>query len=472
MADLLKEAKIKRRNAKAALTRAGKSLHYLIESKRTRQEVRDFLSKVQEAYEALVVKHEEFTQLIEDDNEFDEQEAWLAESQDAFMSLEIHAKLYLESTEGLEKEFQVEESRSSDIENRLKNLSSSELSESSIQRSNEITSNNLVPEENSSSNDAQVVNVVDNSRDVCLSNGVAKRETCGFKMEKPKMPKFSGDVREYAIFRADFKHAIETRYSKHDCLTYLRTCLQGRPLELIKGIGSDYDAAWEYLDSIYADPRFVSDTIMQDIVKFRPIRDGEDARFCELVHLVRRCYNTLREVGLPSDLDNSHMLSIIEQKMCTDDRKVWSRDLEKTKQPATLLSLMTWMTAVMKSRMRVTALIRTSNISHSIHHVATGNKDKTKGIRDKCWICKTQTHWTDECRKFLALDPENRVKIAQENDACYSCLKRAGRDHKLSTCNRRKQCTEKEDGIQCSQYHHPLLHKRSLKLMLEQTLHR
>ena len=64
------------------------------------------------------------------------------------------------------------------------------------------------------------------------------------------MPKLSGDVREYAIFRADFKHAIETRYRKRDCLTYLRTCLQGRPLELIKGIGSDYDAAWDYLDSI------------------------------------------------------------------------------------------------------------------------------------------------------------------------------------------------------------------------------
>ena len=112
-----------------------------------------------------------------------------------------------------------------------------------------------------------------------------EKHTCGFKMEKPKMPKFSGDVREYAIFRADFKHAIETRYSKRDCLTYLRTCLQGRPLELIKGIGTDDNAAWEYLDSIYADPRVVSDTITQDIVKFRPIHDGEDARFCELVHL-------------------------------------------------------------------------------------------------------------------------------------------------------------------------------------------
>ena len=186
-------------------------------------------------------------------------------------------------------------------------------------------------------------------------------------------------------------------------------------------------------------------------MKFRPIRDGEDARFCELVHLVRRCYNTLREVGLQSDMDNSHMLSIIEQKMCVDDRKVWSRDLEKTTQPAMLSSLMTWMTAEMNSRMRATAPIRTSNTYHSIHHVATGNKDETKGIRNKCWICKTQTHWTDECQKFLALDPENCLKIAQENHACYSCLKRAGRDHKLSTCSRRKQCTEKEDGIQCSQ---------------------
>ena len=33
------------------------------------------------------------------------------------------------------------------------------------------------------------------------------------------MPRFSGDVRDYAIFRADFKHAIDTRYSKRDVTT-------------------------------------------------------------------------------------------------------------------------------------------------------------------------------------------------------------------------------------------------------------
>ena len=101
-------------------------------------------------------------------------------------------------------------------------------------------------------------------------------QTCSFKMQKPKIPKFSGDVRQYAIFRADFKYAIESRDSKRDAMTFLRTCLKGKPLELIKGIGSDYDAAWEYLDSVYGDPRYVSDTIAQDIGKFRSLCEGED----------------------------------------------------------------------------------------------------------------------------------------------------------------------------------------------------
>lgn len=126
-------------------------------------------------------------------------------------------------------------------------------------------------------------------------------------------------MRDYAIFRSDFKHGIEAAYPKRDAITLLRICLRDKPLDLIKGIGTDYDAAWEYLDSIYGDPRFVSDTVTQDIVVFKALQEGEDARFCDLVHLVNRCYNTLKQVSLPSDMDNSHMLSIIEQKMCADD---------------------------------------------------------------------------------------------------------------------------------------------------------
>ena len=100
---------------------------------------------------------------------------------------------------------------------------------------------------------------------------------CAFRMVKPKMPKFLGDSREYMIFKSDFKHLVETRYSKRDAITLLRESPQGKPLELIKGIGQDYDAAWDYLDSVYGDRLFVADTITQDITRFKPLRDGEDA---------------------------------------------------------------------------------------------------------------------------------------------------------------------------------------------------
>ena len=133
-------------------------------------------------------------------------------------------------------------------------------------------------------------------------------------------------------------------------------------------------------------------------MKFRPIRDGEYARFCDLVNLVKRCYNTLKEVALPSDMDDSHILSILEQKLCMDGRKVWSRDLEKRNQPAMLVGLMTWMTTEMKSRMSATAPLRTGSSSHTIHHVAVESRSENKGSSHKCWICKTQGHWTDECQ--------------------------------------------------------------------------
>ena len=120
----------------------------------------------------------------------------------------------------------------------------------------------------------------------------------------------------------------------------LRTCLKDKPLQLIKGIGTDYDAVWHYLDAIYGDLRYVSDTVTQDIMNFRKLDNGDDARFCDLVHLVNRSFNTLKEVGQPNDMDNNHMLSVIERKMCADDRKVWARELEREKKPDTLQALL------------------------------------------------------------------------------------------------------------------------------------
>ena len=249
---------------------------------------------------------------------------------------------------------------------------------------------------------------------------------------------------------------MDTRYAKRDAITLLRANLSDKPLELIEGIGTDYDAAWEYLDTIYGDPCYVSDSVTQDISKFKPLQDGEDSRFCDLVHLVRRSYNTLKEVGVPGDMDNSHMLAIIERKMGPDDRKVWSRDLEREGKPGTLHGLLSWMTSEIKSRMRATAPVRSGSSQRSINHFKTEEGSREK---HKCWICKVSTHWPDQCRKFQSLSIDERVKISKDNHACFSYLKKAGRNHRASNCSRRKKCVKTENGQECQAYHHPLLHK-------------
>ena len=217
----------------------------------------------------------------------------------------------------------------------------------------------------------------------------------------------------------------------------------------------DYSAAWDYLDSVHGDPRFVSDTVTQDIIKFKPLRNEEDSRFCELVHLIRRSYNTLKEVGRPHDMDNNHILAIIEQKMCNDDRKVWARDLEREKVEPKLMDLTEWMTAEMKSRMRATAPLR--NVRKlGIHHLAGEEANRTKP--HKCWICKSYDHWVDQCHKFTSMTPNERVKIIRGNHAGYTCLKKAGRDHRASNCSRRHPCTEMINNTPCNKNYHPLLH--------------
>ena len=113
--------------------------------------------------------------MIEDDKEFEEQEAGLEESQCMFMSLENDTKLYLESTKEVQKE-----SQPSDNEVSYENTSSSEIRKSSISSSDNadnIANINLVTEE-SNVNNASLMNEV--VKRVSESVEVTKKEACSF----------------------------------------------------------------------------------------------------------------------------------------------------------------------------------------------------------------------------------------------------------------------------------------------------
>ena len=233
------------------------------------------------------MKHEEFTILL-DDEEFEEAEKWMQDCTSEYVAFTMRYHDYIKKINGDKSKQNVSDS--------VVGESSEENNEDSngSQGSNNLIEQSTVSNENNHPSTMQNPETIQHSP--CTPSS-AKPFTV--KHEKAKLPVFTGDVRQYFIFKSDFKHAVEAQYSERDTLTVLRSCLSSEPAKLIEGISSDLNSAWKYLDQNYGDPRIVSDTITLDLERFRSIQPGEDHRFCQLVNLVRRSYNILKEIKRP-----------------------------------------------------------------------------------------------------------------------------------------------------------------------------
>lgn len=403
------KAKIERRSAKATFTRYGNCLKELFNNDETSVDyLTEYFNKFNDSFNNLVIKQDAYCALLDDD-EFTNEESLFQESY----------KIHL----GMSTQF-----------NSLKNIPTPQ--------------GVLTKEESFKDSHKDKSNTASSSL---------------LKMEKVKMPTFNGDIREYFIFKEDFLYMVNKNYSDRDCMTLLRACLVGKPLELIKGIGNEYSYAWSYLDNFYGDPRLVADTICQDINRFKNLREDEDHKFCEFVQLIQRSYNIMKSVGRPNDMDNNHMLAVIEQKLTIDDRKVWARELEHKSQAATFENLLTWLMVEMKARMRATAQIRHSGGKLPVNQVSVeGDVDSNSYAKNfKCWMCKCDDHWVEQCNSFKDLTIDERFSKAKDNFACFCCLKKASKNHRSSNCNSRTQCKENYNGERCKLFHHILLHKNS-----------
>ncbi|CAB4032698.1 PREDICTED: uncharacterized protein LOC107337338, partial [Paramuricea clavata] len=500
--EALNEAKKKRRCAKSSVTRAGNGLDYLFKNERPIPEVEESLANLEDLYKKLVEKHDEYIQLVDGDEEFATEEEWIEDCQQRFMQIRIRTKDYLKVKSQGQFENETNPETGLVSENGQQEHDSIPGSGQGPSHQGEGPSHQGQPPTHEGQPPTHEGQPPTHEGQPPTHQGQPlshqgqtpshqgqppshqgqplshQGQTPSHQGQPPthqgqppshqgQPPSHQGQTPSHqgqppthqgqehnspSSSEDDFKHAIESRYTKRDAMTYLRACLQGKPLELIKGIGTDYDGAWQYLDSIYGDPRYVSDQVTQHLSKFRPLKEGEDSRFCDLVHLVKRSFNTMKGVGKPHDMDNNHMLSLIEQKMCVEDRKIWARELERNEKPASLQGLIAWMETEMKSRMRATAPLRNPSQGSRYVNQLSGGKPP------KCWICDNSTRWVDQCEKFKSMSPEDRLKTVRENHACFSCLKKAGRDHRASNCSRRKQCTRKISGVQCKYYHHILLH--------------
>ena len=173
----IKNVKLNRRNVKGKFTRCAKILLRAIDETRPKCVITEAFQAVAGEFEKLQSIHEVLVGLIEDDDAFQHEEDWITDVENDFISIKIRK-------EGFEKQVSTESNFNNNAVSRGNSSESDELPTQSVSAHVEYNSSDVSSQRHN------------NTRSV-------------FKVEKPKLPKFIGDIRDYLMFKADFKEFVE-----------------------------------------------------------------------------------------------------------------------------------------------------------------------------------------------------------------------------------------------------------------------
>ena len=275
------------------------------------------------------------------------------------------------------------------------------------------------------------------------------------RLEPVKMPKFNGDIGEYPRFKADFTRQVvpEFKSDTHAAAYVLKSCLSKLPLDIIRNVDDDIQEMWSRLDEKYGKASKLTDAVMNDIKKMRPVREGDNKRLLELVDTVESGFRDLERLKFEREMSNSTVVSLIEDKLPRDIRKSWALEVSKVdskvKDDDKFPSLLEFLLEQKRAIEYDTHDLRTyGSVYGSAHHLEGNDSNKYP----TCVMHLEASHNTRDCRDFCSLLPSKKVETIQKNQMCYCCLEVG---HKSIDCKNRRRCNI--DG--CIKNHHNSLHQ-------------
>ena len=281
------------------------------------------------------------------------------------------------------------------------------------------------------------------------------------KLENIKMPSFSGNIREYAKYKADFKSQVECRVESPETLAYvLRSSLKGEALYLVESI-EDVASIWKRLDERFGNPSLLIDAIMNEIRSIGHVKEGNSKEFIRVVNIIEKGYLDLKRLKLEKEMSNTVTVSLLESRLPVDIKREWSKEINRRDSSVDPYNKFPAFMEFLKEQRIIleyeNAHLRISESQHQENQgiVNYGTRDppfRNERINSRCNLHKSNNHLKEECREYLNKTPLERLEIIKELKACWSCLKIG---HRLSDCRNKRTC-----GISgCSMAHHSSLHE-------------
>ena len=120
-----------------------------------------------------------------------------------------------------------------------------------------------------------------------LSEKDVSKRSGGLQLEKMKMPFFNGNIRDYSRFKFDFTRQVVPEVQNDYATAYaLKSCLGIVPLDTVRNVDDDLAEMWRRLDDEFRKASKLTDVIMKDIKKMRPVKDNDDKYFLELINTI------------------------------------------------------------------------------------------------------------------------------------------------------------------------------------------
>ena len=246
----------------------------------------------------------------------------------------------------------------------------------------------------------------------------------------------------------------------------LRTYLSPEIQEEVEVCGDDAERMWARLDEKYGDESRLIDNIMADLKKFK--RKAErDSDLTRLVEIVERAERDLKRLGKEHELNNTTIVSLIEEKLPEQELREWIKlvtgEERKTITANKFAYLLQFLSGIKRRIEYKQSDIRYSSSSSNssdrsitgmAHHLENKYLEdgaKKPGSSSRCAMHSPSSHNTSECKAFSELPFNEKMKKAKERGLGFSCLKPS---HRSVDCTSRVNCSVEG----CARFHHKLLH--------------
>ena len=295
------------------------------------------------------------------------------------------------------------------------------------------------------------------------------------RTEKMKLPSFSGNIRNYARFKRDFKDIVLPLYPDpiHQIFVIKENCLKGPARTLIENM-EDMDAIWNRLDDKYGDRIDLVDVVIKELEGLPSMKGNEDQKFVQLVDALEKGLLDLEAINARQEIANAYTIKLVESKISRQlyltwlkEEEVEDKDYEREGVPSSnsrFEKLYAFLKEERRRRMKLMKRLgdRASDKADPVLHKKQNSYGsqgtpavQQKSPTQKCLIHPGASHFTRKCKIFLAKGSEERAAIIKETKGCQLCL---------STEHLGKECPRKGTWgpckyTDCGKYHSHLLHE-------------